>query len=357
MQTHVRRALIFPSKPVTLRIETTYELTSMKNTPITKEALSGIWAALPIPWKEDLSFDPDTFARDISGLCEAGVSGVYTGGTTGELYTQDFEMFCQVNRVMAKSVRDFGVPMQAGCTALSTEQVCHRVRYACDIGADIVQVALPFWLELDDAEVVEFFVDVAAAAGRTPIVHYDTSRSKRRVSAELYQVLTKNVPTLWGTKFGGSDIHAVKQITMANPELKVFVGEHILASSTPMGATGSYSSVVLVNPTWMVDYFEACRDHIWDRAFEIQDEICLLFSGLQSLPTPGLQDTAIDRIFGRLNRVLECPIYSKAPYRYGSQKDLDHMRKWVEIHLPHVLLNENVAVRLAVHQQQSLASV
>lgn len=304
---------------------------------MTKDKLCGIWAALPVPWQENGSLDEDIFTRDITSCCEAKVNGVYSGGTTGEFYVQDFDTFRQVNRVLTEVAHENGTPVQAGCTALSSEEVCKRARYAKEIGADLVQVAIPFWLELDDEEVVQFFRDVAQAAGNVPLVHYDTQRAKRRVSPSLYQRLCREVPTLWGTKFGGADVYAVKQITLANPGLKVFVGEHALASATPMGATGAYCALVVLNPGWMVEYYEACRDGRWNRAFEVQDEVNVLFSALRTLPTAGLQDSALDRLFGRVDDFLQCPLTCKAPYRSGTEEDLEHLRSWIREKLPHLL--------------------
>ena len=305
--------------------------------PITRNELCGIWAALPLPWREDGSLDDELFTRDVTSCCGAKVNGIYSGGTTGEFYAQDFAMFREVNRILTETSHAHGIRVQAGCTALSTDEVCQRARYAREIGADIVQIAIPFWLELDDAEVVEFFQAVAKAAGDVPLVHYDTARSKRRVSPVLYQRICREVPTLWGTKFGGADVFAVKQITLANPELKVFVGEHALASATPMGATGAYCALVLMNPAWMIEYYEACRDRSWNRAFEIQNEIGLLFSVLRSLPTPGLQDSALDRLFVQLDDILRCPIACRPPYRSGTAADLEYLRGWVRENLPHLL--------------------
>ena len=316
----------------------------MKIRSIEREQLCGIWAALPLPWRKDGSLDAALFSRDVARCCVSGVHGVYSGGTTGEFYAQDFECFSEVNRIMTETAHAHNVPVQAGCTALSTSEACKRVRYACDIGADIIQIALPFWLELDDDEVVAFFADIATVAGDTPIVHYDTVRSKRRISPKLYHRLCRVVPTLWGTKFGGADTYSVRQITLANPDLKVFVGEHILASSVPMGATGCYSALALLSPSWMIKYYEACHSRCWDRAFEIQNEVNRMFAQLGNLPTPGLQDTALDRIFCQVDQFLECTLDSKGPYRNSTQKDLEHVRSWVRENLPHILHSETATV-------------
>ena len=305
--------------------------------PFTQEALHGVWSAMPTPWKKDGSLDRKIFAADIARVCDAGVHGIYTGGTTGEFYAQDFDLFCEVNEWMVKTAHGHGTPMQAGCTALDTAQAQKRAAVARKIGADVIQIALPFWLELDDEEVVAFFEAIAEAAGATPIVHYDTGRSKRRISPQLYQRICKRVPTLWGTKFGSSDLWAIKCIASVNPGLSVFTGESIFASATPMGATGMYSAFVNVNPKWMLNYYDACRLGDWQRAFHLQDEACMLLLGLNRLATPNLQDTALDRLLGQLAGFLKCPLAGKPPYRSGTKEDLRRWRTWVKEKLPHVL--------------------
>jgi len=309
----------------------------MTTTPFKHHNLHGVWAALPTPWKKDGSLDRKTFTADIARICRAGVHGVYSGGTTGEFYSQDFDLFCEINETLVKTAHVHGTPVQAGCTALDTAQAQKRITFARKIGADAIQIALPFWLELDDAEVLAFFEAVADSAGKLPIIHYDTGRAKRRVSPSLYQQILKRVPTLWGTKFGGDNIWSIKHITTVNPQLRVFTGESIFASAIPMGATGMYSAFVNINPVWMLEYYEAGRTRNWKRAFELQDEVCTLLMGLFQLKSPNLQDTALDRILGQLAGFLKCPLEGKPPYRSGTREDLRRWREWVQKTLPHVL--------------------
>ncbi len=303
-----------------------------KSPRFSRDQLIGMWSALPTPWKRNGQLDQKIYRADIERCCKAGMHGLYSGGTTGEFYVQDFGLFCEINEVLIETAHRFGKPVQAGCTALDTAEARKRIRRARQLGADLVQIALPFWLELDDEETMDFFRAVADEAGPTPIVHYDTGRAKRRISPALYQAIRKRVPTLWGTKFGGADLFLIGQITLANPDLKLFVGEVILASATPLGATGCYSALVNASPSWMLDYFEACRNRNWERAFAVQDQVRRLLSMLN----PKLQDTALDRVFGQLAGFLKCPLHSKPPYRSATQADLAQMRLWARKVAPEI---------------------
>jgi dihydrodipicolinate synthase/N-acetylneuraminate lyase len=307
------------------------------------DLLEGIWSALPTPWRPDGSLDTDTFRADIARVCGARVNGVYSGGTTGEFYVQDFALFAQVNRALVETARAHRTPVQVGCTALATDEACRRAAFARELGADGVQVALPFWMELDDEEVLAFFAAVAEAAGDLMIIHYDTERARRRIAPKLYRAIRERVPTLAGLKLTGGDLHLLGRICAANPELRVFVGEHLLASATPLGARGSYSSAVNVNSRWMLDYWRACRSGDWTTAFRIQAEVRTLFDGFERFVTRGMRDTAIDRILGRLAGFLRCPLEGKPPYRHGCEEDLRQLREWAREKLPHLFAIEQRA--------------
>ena len=52
--------------------------------PLTRDTFTGPWAGLPVAWTDDDRFDEVTYRADVARCCQAGIPGVYTGGTTGE---------------------------------------------------------------------------------------------------------------------------------------------------------------------------------------------------------------------------------------------------------------------------------
>ena len=57
--------------------------------PLTRKTLRGVWSALILPWTNRDTLDAERFAKEIRAYAGTGVSGLYTGGTTGEFYAQD----------------------------------------------------------------------------------------------------------------------------------------------------------------------------------------------------------------------------------------------------------------------------
>ena len=156
--------------------------------PLTRKTLRGVWSALILPWTARDALNKERFAKEIRAYAGTGVSGVYTGGTTGEFYALDDATFAESTRIACKEAHAIGLPVQIGVSALSTRTVKQRIKIANKAQADAVQVALPCWLELKDDEVLRFVTEIAAEAGRTPIVLYVTGRSKRTIAPALMAV-------------------------------------------------------------------------------------------------------------------------------------------------------------------------
>jgi len=59
-----------------------------------------------------------------------------------------------------------------------------------------------------------------------------------------------------GVKQTGSDFVLILELVKL--PLNVFVGEHILADAIKVGAKGSYSSLVYLNPRILLSYYQFC---------------------------------------------------------------------------------------------------
>ena len=50
---------------------------------LTRDNFIGSWAGLPVAWSADDTFDEKAYRDDARRCCQAGMPGIYTGGTTG----------------------------------------------------------------------------------------------------------------------------------------------------------------------------------------------------------------------------------------------------------------------------------
>lgn len=307
--------------------------------------VKGVFAAVPLPWDEQGQFDERTFRRDIARLCDSGVHGIYTTGTTGEFYALDFDEFRRVVDAFAAETRDREVATQVGCTAVNNVEAMNRARYAASKGVDAIQIALPFWMPLSDSEVVDFFKDIRDAGGRLPIIHYNTGRTKRVLKARDYEMVLNEVPEVAGTKLVG-DFSAVAELLIRVPQLAHLVGETLLAPAMMLGAKGTYSSLVLMNPDPILALYDACERADWTSAVDIQRQITsLVVEVLCPLLEEGYWDAAIDKALAATTGFLECSPRVRKPYREVPAGKIADLRSYIEQKLPH-LMHPNRKIRV-----------
>ena len=305
--------------------------------PLTRASLRGVWGALILPWTERDDLDARRFAREIRSYAGSGLSGVYTGGTTGEFYAQDDALFERVTEIACREAHAIGLPVQIGVSALSTRTVCRRVKTAKKYKADGLQVALPFWLELKDDEVRRFVKEIAGEAGKVPIVLYLTGRSKRKISPALVGELAREVPNFIGTKDTGLDVKGLKAILRKAPDLAIFGGEDFYAK-IPAGGKGGYCSVTGFNAPRIVELYELCAAGRLADAKPLADAVHrFLYEALVPMvKKQGLWDSAIDRI-QRVAGGGVVGLRCQSPYRSGSETDVKRVVAWCRKNTPELL--------------------
>ena len=306
---------------------------------LTADTLNGIWAAIPLSWHADYTLDEASTWENLRRLCASDVEGLYTTGSTGEFYALDWPSFTRVVDLVADVVVPSGKPLQIGCTAHDTMGVLRRIEYAGHSGANGVQIALPYWMEIDDQELLDFFRDVTDACGGLPMIHYNTSRAKRILAANDYRSILDIAPNLIGIKttVAGARFAELQELLQELPELSCFVGEEILVSAIQLGARGCYSSVALFCPAYVHRMYALAAERRWDEAIARQSLLVRFKRELGNLIRElGLRriDPVIDKGLGVVTGFLVGDQRTWPPYRGWSDDGVEKIRAWVTAHYP-----------------------
>ena len=306
---------------------------------LTRETFTGPWAGPPVAWTDDDRFDEATYRADVARCCEAGVPGVYTAGTTGEFYAMELDEWKAVTRATVEECRARHKPVVIGCTSTYNLGAARRAAYAAEVGADAIQVALPFWMEIGDRQIVPFFKEVVDASDGLPLSIYETTRAKTTLTLDQHRAIKDAVPSYMMVKANGGTLGYTPEGCQALSEfVNVFISECKFAELGRVGAKGGCSAMVYWNPPVILSLWQLVEQRDWARA----DATCLRLTKLveflgEVFGPKGFTDTAFDRMGGVAGGFLKCNLHGRSPYPSATADDVETLRRWYREHFPEML--------------------
>jgi 4-hydroxy-tetrahydrodipicolinate synthase len=300
---------------------------------------TGPWAGLPVAWTDDDRFDEAAYRADVARCCQANVPGVYTGGTTGEFYAMEFDEFQAVARATVEECHDRETPVMIGCSSTYTLGAQRRAEFAAELGANAIQVTIPFWMEVDPGGIEKFFREVSRASGGLPLSIYETTRCKVTLSIDQHRALHDQLSNYLMVKSNagtlGTNPEGCRQLSKF---VNVFVGESLWQELGPCGARGSCSSMVYWNPHVCLAVWHVVEQGDWESVRQQTQPVSKLFAFLhEEFGTRGYTDTAFDRLGGLASGFLQTSLQSRAPYVAVSPVDVEKLRSWYAAEFPQML--------------------
>jgi 4-hydroxy-tetrahydrodipicolinate synthase len=306
---------------------------------LNRETFTGPWAGLPVAWRTDGSFDETTFRGDVRRCCEGGIPGVYTGGTTGEFYAVEIDEFVEISRAAVEECHLHDTPAMIGCSATSTTGAVRRAEIAAQLGADAIQVTLPFWMEVGDAQIVPFFQEVADASGGLPFSVYETLRCKRALTIEQHREIAAAVSSYQMVKSNAGTIGSTPEGCRELSEfINVFVGEARWSELGRCGAKGSCSAMVYWNPPLVLERWSQVEAGDWQAVDRWHEKTVELhqFLGTEFGPR-GFTDSAYDRLCGTALGILQTSLQCRGPYPSPTPDDVETLRNWCRENFPEMI--------------------
>ena len=310
---------------------------------LTADKIHGVWAGITMTWDETFRFDEEPYARNIERLIAAGVHGIYTTGSTGEFYALEYGEFCRMVDMQAELCGGAGMPLQIGCCSDATAKTIKLLEYAAgrkEVGA--AQVTLPYWMELTERELLQFFKDLHRACPEIPLVHYNVARAKRFLQGPDYVRILEAAPNLIGVKYtaAGDNFGHLQKALMMTPELSYFVAENLLVSAMQLGAKGSYSSLVCSDPRFMLEMYAQAQAGRWPEAIKMQQRADRFFRDIGILMEDrgeGGIDPVCDKGLGVASGCLLGHQRCRPPYIGWSDEFIETARAWLREKYPEFL--------------------
>lgn len=225
-------------------------------TPIRRDVL----VAVPVAFQADGALDLEGSRRILRHCTNSRVDGVFVLGTTGEFPSLSVEERGELVRLTMDEVTDKRVVVHVG--AASLREVLTLLGQARAAGAREVAVITPYFLEVTDTAVTDFYRAVAEAADEMKVyVYIFRQRTGKAISPELLASLLQ-LPNVVGAKISGESPERVAEYRAAvGPEPRIYTGgDEDLGRVETFGAQGVVSGTAAVFPHVFDDLVRAIVD-------------------------------------------------------------------------------------------------
>ncbi len=183
-------------------------------------------------------------------LIQAGVRGLFVGGTTGEgVLLAETERMRLHEAALAAADGRVPVILHIGTNRLDTAVTL--ARHAAELDADAIAVVTPYFYGMDDDGLTAYYETLAGAVPELPLLLYDIPQmATNGISPELFARLGESIPSLAGIKTSRGDAQIIRRHIVAAPErAMVLVGNEAIAlGSLAMGAHGLISGLCTAVP-------------------------------------------------------------------------------------------------------------
>lgn len=283
------------------------------------------------PWTEDYELDEPAFEDQVQRLIDAGYRHLYILGTAGEGHAISDVAFRHIVDVFMDQMADESFYPQVGVITLSTEHAKERIEYGILRGASTFQIVLPSWGVMSSGEKLEYFRQVCGSFPEANFLHYNYPRGVNMMSPSEYEMVIAEVPNLVATKTSTMDMGFIRGVMTRAGELQHFFLQGPFPYGCLYGECSLISSLGPVFPNLSRELFEAGRDGLTDRAFEIQKRMIEVAEGLYA----GVDRPHIDGAYDKLTSWLVDPSFPRRllpPFEPVSDEAAALARQYYETH-------------------------
>ncbi|MGV4796857.1 dihydrodipicolinate synthase family protein [Rhizobium sp. F40D2] len=299
-------------------------------------AIGGNWASLLLPIAADDSIEFDKLGEEIDILIDAGVDGIYSNGTAGEFHNQTEEEFDRIEAMLAERCKASSMPFVIGACQPDPLIMLNRISRAAALNPRAIQVILPDWWPLTDAEAVDFLKRAAEAAEGIPLILYNPPHAKRVLAPKELGMVCAAAPAVIGIKLADGDASWYAEARRHLSGLSLLVPGHHLATGIKEGvATGSFSNVACLSPRGAQAWTVSMRDEL-DAALDLERRICT-FMDAHIVPFRqefGYSNAALDKLLSAIGNWGPVGTRLRFPYRSIDMAEAVRLRRIALSELP-----------------------
>ena len=215
----------------------------------------GIFPATVTPMDPEGAFDEEAFRKVLEFNIRAGAHGFWLAGGTGESVLLDDEENKRIAAIAAEQNQGQVVNiMHVG--AATTARAARLSEHAARVGVESICCVPPFFYHRGDAEIVEHYRIVGAAADLPLFVYNLPSSTGVEITPDLIRKIQDGVPQLKGLKHSSPNFGNVR--TFAAMGLSCFIGSaSLMLPGLVAGACGCVDGPPNYAPELWVEIWNA----------------------------------------------------------------------------------------------------
>lgn len=224
--------------------------------------------------------DRPSFESSINRMIDAGVNGIFTLGSSGEVaFSTDGRRREIINAAM--EIVDDRVPVLVGCIDTETNRVIEHAYVARELGASAIVATAPFYALGGEAEVERHFRLIHEAVPDLPLFAYDIPVCVHTKLQRDMLIRLGLDGVLAGVKDSSNDDVSFRFLVDDNNEaghpLTLLTGQEVVVDGAYMaGADGSVPGLANVEATAYVHMWNAYQEGDWRSVRDEQDKMAAL---------------------------------------------------------------------------------
>lgn len=242
----------------------------------------GIIPPMITPLNSDFSLDEKSLNLIIEHMILGGVHGIFILGTTGEFASLSSKVKKQLIELACKKV-NHRIPVLVGITDCSFQESLDLAAFAKDAGAEILVATTPFYMNIGQEELVNYFSRLADEVDLPLYLYNMPSHTGINIDLETVKKLADH-PKIIGIKDSSGDLKYFESLCdnfREYPEFTVLVGpEEILVKTMNMGGHGGVTGGANLFPKLYVKLFEATEYQDKERMKVLNATVQLLSKNL-----------------------------------------------------------------------------
>lgn len=240
---------------------------------------SGVIPPVIIPLNEQRELDVASFEKSINRMIEAGVTGLFFLGSSGEVAFLTSE---ERLHVIGEAIRivDGRVPVLVGVIDMETLRVIEKIKQLEGLPIDALVATAPFYALGGPRETERHFRALREVTD-LPIFAYDLPVCVHtKLTPDMLVKLGKD-GVLQGVKDSSGDDVMFRWLILDNEEagrpLQLLTGHEVVVDGALLGgADGSVPGLANIDPYSYVDMYKAAKAGDWIKVRELQDHLANL---------------------------------------------------------------------------------